>query len=110
MFEMGLGLLLIAFGVQTLVGGVCLWVAMRMFGESGKLIAMMISYIVTSIIWWVVPFGGIVGLILLVFLVKQFTTAETGTAIGIVIVADIFAIGAVAVIILFILGESLLFF
>lgn len=110
MFEMGLGLLLIAFGVFTLIGGVALWIATRMFGEEGKLMAMMISYIVASVIWWVVPFGGILSLILLVFLIKQFTTAEIGTAIGIVFIADIIAFGAVALIILVILGETLLFF
>ena len=110
MYEMGLGLLLIGFGVFTLVGGVALWIAVKMFGEQGKLIAMMMSYVIASIIWWVVPFGGIVSLILLVFLIKQFTTAETGTAIGIVFVADIIAFGAVVLIILVVLGETLLFF
>ena len=110
MLEIGFGLLLICFGVQALVGGIFLWLAVKLFGESGKLVALMITYIITSIVSWIVPFGGLLGLILLIYLVKRFTSAGTGVAIAIAVIANVFAFGAVVTVVLLILGEELFFY
>ena len=112
MLEMGLGLILISFGVQALVGGVFLWVAMKMFGEEGRLVPLMVAYIIASIIAWIFPFGSgaLLLLALLAYMVKRFTSAGTGVSIAISVIANFFAFGVVAVVIYLVLGEDLYFY
>ncbi len=109
-FSFGIGLILIAFGVQTLVGGACLWIGMKLFGEEGRFLALMVSYIIASIIW-LIPFaGGLLSLVVLVFLVRAFTSAETGTAVALVIIADVFALVAIYIVLVMLLSQAIFIF
>ncbi len=108
--SLGIGLILIGFGVLTLAGGLALWGTTRLFNVGGNIQALMIAYIISSLIWMIPYIGGLLGAVVLVFLIKQFTSAETGPAIGMMLISDIVGVGAVFLVYIVILSESVVYY
>ncbi|MFO8101940.1 MAG: hypothetical protein R6U37_07240 [Dehalococcoidia bacterium] len=93
-FGAGIAIILVAFAIQTLLAAGFLWLAMKMLGEEGTFVSLIVACVIASIISLVPFIGGLLGLIALIFMITQFTSAGGFTAIIIVIISWALAFAA----------------
>ena len=93
-FGAGIAIILVVFAIQTLLAAGFLWVSMKMLGEEGTFVAMIVACVIASIISLVPFIGGLLGLIALIFMITKFTSAGGFTALIMVIISWALAFAA----------------
>ncbi|GEM_PF-3084478 len=103
MIDLGgsIALIMVVFAIQIVLSAGLLWFAMKLLGEEGRFVALIIACVIASVISLIPYIGWLLGLIALIVLITKFTSAGGFTAILMVIiswaitVAIVFALGLV---------------